>query len=105
MTQSFDTVKLDTSTFENLYLKAKHSYYKCVLDPDNDFLKDEIKVPIEEIILKEDSIRLQFFASDTDKFIVEVKLTLFSLAAHPIGYYTYYEDQSRTQTDDSLIFY
>jgi hypothetical protein len=39
-------MKPETGFFKNLYLRAKHSFNECVLNPDNDFLKDEINISV-----------------------------------------------------------
>jgi hypothetical protein len=97
-------MKIEANFFENLYLKAKKSFNACILNPDNDYLKDEINIPINEIILVEEFIRIQFFKYDIEKFVVEVKLKLISHDDHIIGSYLYWEDEKNTPLDDSLIF-
>ncbi|MNJ91617.1 hypothetical protein D3C87_92700 [compost metagenome] len=97
-------IKLEVDFFEDLYLKAKLSFDKCISNPDNNYLKDEIDVQIDEIILMEDFIRVQFFQRKLDKFVIEVKLQLISKDNRLIGSYFYYEDEKNTPLDDSLIF-
>ncbi|MDY0907113.1 hypothetical protein [Pedobacter sp. CFBP9032] len=97
-------MKIEADFFEDLYLKAKLSFNECILNPDNDYLKDEIDIQIDEIILVEDFIRFQFFKCNIDKFVIEVKLQLISQDNRLIGRYLYYEDEKNTPLDDSLIF-
>ena len=97
-------MKIEADFFENLYLKAKLSYHECILNPDNNYLKDEIDIQIDEINLVEDFIRVQFFKNNIDKFVVEVKLNLVSKDNRSIGRYFYYEDEKNKPLDDSLIF-
>ncbi len=95
---------MESDFFEDLYLKAKLSFNECIFNPDNNYLKDEIDIQIDEFILVEDFIRLQFFKNNIDKFVVEVKLKLISQDNHSIGSYFYYEDEENRPLDDSLIF-
>lgn len=95
---------LDIDSPENLYLRAKASYYKCVSDPSNEFLKNEIDVPIAEITLIEQHIRVQFFKHEVSKLIVEVKLLLARPDNTILGYYAYHEDENQICVDDSLVF-
>lgn len=97
-------MKIEADFFEHLYLKAKRSFNECILNPENDYLKDEIDIQIDEIIPVEDFIRVQFFKYDLDKFVIEVKLRLISQDNRLIGRYLYYEDETHTPLDDSLIF-
>ncbi|WP_316838584.1 hypothetical protein [Pedobacter gandavensis] len=97
-------MKLEVEFFKALYLRARLSYSECVLNPDNDYLQDEIDTPIDEIILKEDAICLQFSEHEIDRFTVEVKLQLTSADNHLIGNYFYYEDEKEIPLDDRLIF-
>lgn len=103
-------MKPETEFFKNLYLRAKHSFNECVLNPDNDFLKDEINTSVSEITLKDDFIRLRFFEDEdedqnqNERFVVEVKLQLISADHLLIGRYYYYEDERKTPLDDRLIF-
>lgn len=97
-------MKIEADFFEDLYLKAKLSFNECILNPNNNYLKDEIDIQIDEVSLVEDFIRLQFFKNNIDKFVVEVKLKLISQDNRSIGTYFYYEDEKNTPLDDSLIF-
>lgn len=97
-------MRIEAVFSEDLYLKAKLSFNKCILNPDNDYLKDEIDVQMDEIILVEDFIRVQFFKYDVDKFVIEVKLVLISKDSRVIGRYFYYEDEKKIPLDDSLVF-
>lgn len=97
-------MKLENEFLKDLYLRAKLSFSECVLNPENDYLQDEINISIDKIILKEDFIRLQFFEHQVDKFTAEVKLQLISPDNTLVGRYYYYEDEKKTALDDSLIF-
>ncbi len=77
----------------------------CVLDPSNDFLKNEIDVPIAEITLIEQHIRVEFLKHDVNTFIVEVKLLLARPDNSSLGYYAYHEDENQTYVDDFLVFH
>lgn len=97
-------MKIEADFIKELYLKAKLSFNECILNPDNNYLKEEIDIPIDEISLVEDFIRVQFFKNNIDKFVVEVGLKLISQDNRSIGRYFYYEDEKNTPLDDSLIF-
>ena len=95
---------LDIDSPENLYLRAKGSYYECILDPSNDFLKNEIDVPIAEITLIEQHIRVQFLKYEVNNLIVEVKLLMARPDNTILGYYAYHEDENQVCVDDFLVF-
>lgn len=98
-------MKFEVEFFNELYLKAKLSFKECILNPDNDYLKDEINIQINEITLIEDSIHLEFSKHEIDKFVIEVKLQLISPDNHLLGKYSYYEDEKEIPLDDNLVFY
>jgi len=45
-----------------------------VLSPGNGYLKDEINIPINDIILMEDFVCVKFLKYEIDTFVIEVKL-------------------------------
>jgi len=74
------------------------------LNPDNGYLKDEINIPINDIILMEDFVSVKFLKYEIDTFVIEVKLQLISPDKRLIGKYFYYENETGDPVDDSLIF-
>jgi|GEM_PF-6059501 len=97
-------MKIETDSLKNLYSKARLAFNKCILNPDNDYLKDEINIQINDIILMDDFVRVKFFKHEIDTFVIEVKLQLISPDKRLIGKYFYYEDETGAPVDDSLIF-
>jgi len=95
---------IDSDYFKNLYSKARLAFNKCILNPDNVFLKDEINIPINDIILMEDFVCVKFRKYEINTFVIEVKLQLISPDNRLIGKYFYYENEKGAPVDDSLIF-
>jgi hypothetical protein len=87
-----------------LYENAKKSFNECILNKDNDFLRDEINIPIEDIILIEKDIKFVFSQKFFDRYIIEVCLLLFA-ENKEIGKYLYFENENNEGIDDSLVFY
>ena len=95
---------IQADSLKNLYLKAKLAFNKCMLNPDNGYLKDEINTPINDIILMEDFVCVKFLKYEIDTFVIKVKLQLISPDNRLIGKYFYYENETGDPVDDSLIF-
>ena len=95
---------IDLDFFEYLYMKAKLSFKECIVNPDNNYLNNEIDSHLDEIILLEDFISLKFVEYKLDKFVAEVKFLLTSKEGRLIGHYFYYEDEKSIPIDDKLIF-
>lgn len=97
-------IKIEQDFTGNLYQKARNSFKDCIADVNNSFLREEIDFQIEEIRLVDDYISFKFFKAETNHFLIEVKLRLFSPGNIMIGKYFYYEDENGMSVDDSLIF-
>ncbi|ETZ22307.1 hypothetical protein [Pedobacter sp. V48] len=95
---------IEADSLKNLYSKAKLAFNKCILNPDNGYLKDENNIPINDIILMEDFVCVKFLKYEIDTFVIEVKLQLISPDKRLIGKYFYYENETGAPVDDSLIF-
>jgi hypothetical protein len=97
-------MEIEAKFLQGLYLKARLSFNKCILNPGNSYLKDEVNGKLDEIIISEDFVRVQFFSNNPKKFLIEVKLQLITQDNLVIGRYFYYEDENKVPVDDSLIF-
>ena len=86
------------------YYKAKRSFEQCIQDSDNDFLKNEINIPVEEIIVVEKNIKIVFSRRAFESYLIEVSLSLFEVDKE-IGRYLYVENDKKEGIDDSLVFY
>ena len=97
-------LNLSPQYLKDLCAKAKFAFNKCIADPENDFLQDEIKIPLGNVILLEEFVRLKFVNYEIDRFEIEVKLALASPDGSLIGMYLYYEDERGLVIDDMLVF-
>ena len=96
--------RLDQVNLDVMYSKAKNAFEKCVTTNSNKFLNGEIDTPVSEIITRNKWIKIQFFGSDKNHYIVEARLLLFSKGNEKIGYYCYDEDENGEVVDDYLVF-
>lgn len=87
-----------------LYIKAKESFKECIRNEDNEFLKDEVNIPLEDIAVVEESIKIVFFQKIFDSYLFEVTLLLFD-GNQEIGKYSYSENERKENIEDNLVFY
>ena len=87
-----------------LYNRAKKKFEDCIGNEDNEFLKVEVGIPLDDIIIIEKDIKIVFSKRDFEYYLFEVSLMLFDKNKE-IGKYLYIENQSENAIDDSLIFY
>ena len=85
------------------YNRAKQAFQKCILDEENAFLQDEIESGLDQIILVEEFLRIQFNKNQLEKFTVEVKFQLTSSSQVSIGEYYYCLNEDDIE-EDRLIF-
>ena len=98
---NFDNLKPDLSL---LYIKAKKQFEKCICDKDNEFLRDEVNIPLENIIIIEKSIKIVFSQRAFQQYLFEVNLVLLD-GEREIGRFLYVESRRGEAIDDSLVFY
>lgn len=87
-----------------LYIKARNSYEKCIHNEGNAFLKDEVNIPLNEVIIIEKCIKIVFFEKAFNEHLFEVNLLLYEKDKE-IGKYLYMVNERGDEVDDSLIFY
>ncbi len=88
------------------FLKCKIEYHNCLGKIENEFFKEELTVPIESLILKEESISILFDSESYDDYIVDVTISLFSEKLNKqIGYYRLIENLNREYLDEFLVFF
>lgn len=87
-----------------LYDKAKDSFKECIYNKDNQFLKNEVDIPLENIITIEKDVKIVFSKKVFNHYLFEVTLLLFD-ENKEIGKYLYFENEKKEVIDDSLIFY
>lgn len=92
------------SDFSLLYNKAKEGFDECIRNKDNEFLKDELSIPLDDIVVAEKDIKIVFSKRAFEECIVEVCLVLFE-GSKEIGKYTYITNDKKEMVDDSLVFY
>ena len=87
-----------------LYNKAKESFKECIRNKDNEFLKNEVSISLEDIVVIEESIKIVFSQKFFNRYLVEVSLLLFD-GNKEIGKYLYFENEREEDIDDSLVFH
>lgn len=87
------------------YDKAREKYYECIKNEENIFLEHEISTSPALIKLQPLSIKICFFQEITNKYQVEISLSLLDNSTLPIGKYVYIEDENGNSVEDSLIFF
>ena len=97
----YDNIAQD---FSLLYIKAKESFNECIRNKDNEFLKAEINMPLDDIIVIENDIKIVFSKRRFEQYKFEVSLLLFD-GSEETGKYLYIENSNEEDVDDSLIFY
>ena len=97
-------IKLNQISLDDMYLRAKTSFQYCIARDDNAVLNNEIDKPLNEITAKNEWIKIQFFGSDKNHYIVEVRLLLFSQSDEKIGYYCFHENENEDTLDEYLVF-
>lgn len=85
-----------------LYNKAKQNFEECI--NDNQFLKDEVSISLNEIIIIEKDIKIVFSQRDFEQYLFEVSLIL-SDGQKEIGRYLYIENEKEEVIDDYLVFH
>ncbi len=95
---------LNKEELKQMYSKARVAFQKCINDPENDFLKSEIDIPLSSIIIKEESVAIKYEENEVDRCLIEIKIQLVSPSNEVIGNYIYCENEDGVSVDDSLIF-
>ena len=99
MRKNLNEIDLDTQ-----YSKAKAAFEECIANEDNKFLNEEIEMSVSKLITKNESVKITFFGSDNNQYLVETLLLLFKPNDEKIGYYCYLENESEEVVDDFLVF-
>lgn len=97
----YDNIAQDLSL---LYTKAKESFNECIQNKDNEFLRNEINIPLDNIIVIENEIKIVFSKRRFEQYKFEVRLLLFD-GSIEIGKYLYIKTSNEEEVDDSLVFY
>lgn len=91
---------------EYYYLKCKTAFQDCISNKENDFLKEEIETPINDLVLHNDQITLLFKSENNDDFIIDIKIKLINSDLNKqIGYYKYQENMEGEYLDEFLVFF
>jgi len=90
---------------EYCFLKCKVSYQACINISENKYLRDDIEVPINELVLQDDSVKIFIDSKVYGESIIAVRINLFSSELNKsIGYYRYIENIAGEPIDDFLAF-
>ena len=92
------------SDLSSLCNRAKKSFEKCIQNKDNAFLREEVNIPLEDIQVVEQDIKIVFYKRTFTEQKFEVRLLLFE-GSIEIGNYLYIENNKKEGIDDSLVFY
>lgn len=87
-----------------LYDNAYVAFKSCIANENNQFLKDELSVSIDSIIVKRHFISIQFNEIDIDNYTIETRLTLNTDTGEELGYYSTIVNSNFEQIDDYLVF-
>ena len=88
----------------SLYDTAKAKFRQCISDEENQFLKGEVGIPLENILIIESEIKIVFSQRITEHFLIEISLLLFD-GNKKIGKYLYIENEKGEAVDDALVFH
>ncbi|MCS3557644.1 MULTISPECIES: hypothetical protein [unclassified Sphingobacterium] len=87
-----------------LYHKAKESFEKCIRNDENQFLKDELSMPFDDIVVIEKDIKIVFSKRVFEEYNIEICLLLYA-GNNEVGRYLYIENDKNQAIDDSLVLY
>ena len=96
--------RLDQINLDVQFSKAKAAFEECINNPEDEYLSEEIDIPVSEIITKNESVKIQFSENDKNHYVVETLLLLFTPSDEKIGYYCLHEDEDEEVVDDYLVF-
>jgi hypothetical protein len=94
----------DIAQILSLYDTAKAKLRQCISDEENQFLKGEVGIPLENILIIESEIKIVFSQRITEHFLIEISLLLFD-GNKKIGKYLYIENEKGEAVDDALVFH
>ncbi|GAB3909932.1 hypothetical protein [Mucilaginibacter boryungensis] len=97
-------LEINKNELNNLYNKAREMYRKCLQNNDNGYLKEDILIPLEQIEIKNSSIKIVFSQEINERCSWEINLTLWNKSVI-IGRYMYFEDDQGNALDDTLVFF
>ena len=86
------------------YRRAKESYLKCISNPENVFLQNEVQVPVTAIELREITVKVVFKFRNASTYLLEVFLALHA-NDKAIGKYECMMDTEGAVFEDNLVFY
>jgi hypothetical protein len=86
------------------YTKAKESLKECIQNEENEFLRDELSIPFNDILVIEKDIKIVFSKRAFVEYKIEVCLLLFE-GNKEVGKYIYIENDKKEGVDDSLVLY
>lgn len=91
---------------EYYFLKCKAAFQECINSKGNDYLKEELVVPVDEIVIQNEYINLSFKQENKEFFVIDVRIGLFNKEIDKkIGYYNYQEDMNGDYLDEFLVIY
>jgi hypothetical protein len=97
-------IEVNNQDLELLYSKAKENYIICINHTENEFLKKEVNVSLNSVLLRETDIKIVFSQEIADMYQLEVCLTIYA-DNQAIGKYVYIENKRGEAIEDSLVFY
>ncbi|MBK9155415.1 MAG: hypothetical protein IPM25_14580 [Chloracidobacterium sp.] len=96
-------MKLDNIHLLPLYAKAKIGFAESAANNPS-LSMDELGIPWSSITTRERCVCVRFLGTDSESYIIETTLDLFSAGEKHIGWYRVHEDESETIVDDFLVF-
>ncbi len=98
------TIEVNEQDLALLYHKAEQKYKASIRDKENEFLKEEIDIPLESIQAIAKDIKFTFTQESAHEYLVEVTLILHA-GDKEIGKYISIETETGEMIDDFLIFH
>ncbi|MNK04940.1 hypothetical protein D3C87_228140 [compost metagenome] len=96
--------EINKEILDNFYSRALFSYLRCIGNPENIFLSEEIGMNISKVLTKNDTVSIKYNGTNLENFVIEVKLILLSEKGLELGYFTSVLDEKQNELDDFLVF-
>lgn len=97
-------IEINKNDLSLLFARAKKGFEGCIKEKDNHFLQDEISIPLDDILLLEDEIKIVFKPNITHEYLIYVNLLLCENDTM-IGRYKLLIHSEEGEIDDFLTFY
>ncbi|WP_276483679.1 hypothetical protein [Paraflavitalea pollutisoli] len=87
-----------------LFQRARAGFLNCINLSENGYLEDELAVPIRNVELRDNDIRIILSSKTSELYQLEIGVKLI-FEEKELGDYIYILDENDQAVDDKLIFY